>query len=251
MLAGTAPFEAELCPGGRPASLLHAATRPPRFGRMSPTRLPASFGGAWKGSSPSIHQHFRPRDRLEPCPFNQKINAPPEPSCDGWPAGYRVPIVQTECNAPLPDARESTTTAARSGAWLHPRALLTIGLATVVIVSGAWLGLRVARPQPPTLRAPRPSCLGHQLSRTPPGWRGRSRRRGCRTGQPSRERWAASRAHRASRCSHLHRRSTGRDRHGLRSQVPAGVRAAHPRAGFRHLRHSVSGDHEGTRRASA
>ena len=91
---------------------------------------------------------------LEALPFESEDQRTAKNILRRLARGYRVPIVQTGVLPPLPDARESTATAARSGAWLHPRALLTLGLATVVIVSGAWLGLRVARPQPPTLPSP-------------------------------------------------------------------------------------------------
>lgn len=91
---------------------------------------------------------------LEVLPFHSEDQRTAKDILRRLARGYRVPIVQTGVLPPLPDARESTATAARSGTWFHPRALLAIAISTVVLISGAWLGLRTARPGPPALPSP-------------------------------------------------------------------------------------------------
>jgi eukaryotic-like serine/threonine-protein kinase len=152
MLAGTAPFDA--------SSVLavvqhHYFTPPPDLQKVRGD-VPDEFASLIRQcvEKDPARRFTNTSDlvtALEALPFHAEEQRAAKDILRRLARGYRVPIVQTGALPPLPDARESTATAARSGAWFHPRALLAISLGASVMISGAWLGLRAARPHPPAV----------------------------------------------------------------------------------------------------
>jgi hypothetical protein len=96
---------------------------------------------------------------LEILPFHSEDQRAAKDILRRLARGYRVPIVQTGALPPLPNARESTAIAARWANRLRPRVLLAMGLGAVVMMSGAWFGLRAARPNAPALPSPPPAAM--------------------------------------------------------------------------------------------
>jgi serine/threonine-protein kinase len=149
MLAGTAPFEA--------SSVLavvqhHYFTPPPDLQKLRDDVPDAVAAIIRRCVEKDPARRFTSTaelvEALEVLPFHSEEQRAAKDILRRLARGYRVPIVQTGTLPPLPDARVSTTSAARWTKRLTPRALLAIGLGTVVLFSGGWLGLRAARPQP-------------------------------------------------------------------------------------------------------
>ena len=154
MLAGTAPFEA--------SSVLavvqhHYFTPPPDLNKIRddvPEPL-ASIIRRCVEKNPA-RRFINTSDlvtALETLPFHSDDQRIAKDILRRLARGYRVPIVQTGVLPPLPDTRH-TATAIRWASRLRPRVLLAIGVAVVMMISGAWLALRAARPRPPALPSP-------------------------------------------------------------------------------------------------
>lgn len=155
MLAGTAPFEA--------SSVLavvqhHYFTPPPDLQKLRDDVPDAVATIIRRCVEKDPARRFTSTaelvEALEALPFHSEEQRAAKDILRRLARGYRVPIVQTGTLPPLPDARVSTTSAARWTKRLTPRALLAVGLGTLVLLSGAWLGLRVAQPQPAALPSP-------------------------------------------------------------------------------------------------
>ncbi|HWC74399.1 MAG TPA: serine/threonine-protein kinase, partial [Gemmatimonadales bacterium] len=168
MLAGTAPFEA--------SSVLavvqhHYFTPPPDLQKIRndvPDAL-ATIVRRCVEKDPA-RRFTNTSDlvtALEALPFHDDDQRAAKDILRRLARGYRVPIVQTTELPPLPDARVSTASAImRWTRHFTPRALLTIGLGTAVMLSGAWLGLRAARPHAPV--EPPPPAVAEPLPPPPP-----------------------------------------------------------------------------------
>jgi serine/threonine protein kinase len=85
---------------------------------------------------------------LEALPFHDEDQRAAKDILRRLARGYRVPIVQTGELPPLPDTRDSSAAAGTRQAKLRPRALVTLGVGTIVMVSGVWFALQASRSGP-------------------------------------------------------------------------------------------------------
>jgi Protein kinase domain/PEGA domain len=154
LLAGSAPFEASSVL----AVVQHHYFTPPPDLQSVRTDVPdavATLITRLVAKDPA-HRFINTYDlvtALETLPFYSEDQRVAKDILRRLARGYRVPIVQTGELPPLPDARESSAAAsAGKGKGGRPRALTTLAIAALVLVSGAWLGLQAVwsrQPDPP------------------------------------------------------------------------------------------------------